>query len=155
MIIRLIKPIKGIVVTYEGEVLARTATSVTIRAPWRGGVVNLGVIAFSPGDTLVEHFYSDRWYNIFELRGPDGRLKGWYCNITRPARISADAIESEDLELDLIVSRDRAQLCLEDEDEFAARRLDVNEPEAYTEALAAVEELRGLIALGAQPFDRP
>jgi predicted RNA-binding protein associated with RNAse of E/G family len=155
MIVKLIKPGKGIVVTYEAEVLERTATSLTVRAAWGGGVVNLGLLTFAPGDVLIEHFYSDRWYNVFELSGPDGRLKGWYCNVTRPALIGEAQVESEDLELDLIVSRDRAQIVLEDEDEFQARRLEVVDPDAYTEALAAVEELRGLIALGAPPFKHP
>lgn len=152
MEVRLIKPLKGLVVRFEAELLHRDATSVTVRAPWRHGVVDLGLVRFEPGDLLIEHYYADRWYNVFRLHGSDGRLKGWYCNITRPAMIADDYVESEDLELDLLVASDRSTLSLEDEEEFAARNLERDEPVAYFAALAAVEELRALVARGAEPF---
>jgi hypothetical protein len=63
-----------------------------------------------PGDHFYEHYYSERWYNIFEVRSAEGVLKGWYCNITRPARFEAKLVTSEDLELDLFVAPDRQQL---------------------------------------------
>lgn len=152
MEVRLIKPLKGLVIRFEAEVLRRDAASVTVRAPWRHGVVDLGLLRFEPGDLLIEHYYADRWYNVFCLYGSDGRLKGWYCNITRPAVIGDDYVESEDLELDLLVTPDRTTLRLEDTAEFAARNLECDEPVAYREALAAVEELRALVARGAEPF---
>jgi protein associated with RNAse G/E len=108
---------------------------------------------FEAGDIFIETYYADRWYNIFQIHGPDGRLKGWYCNITRPAVIGADTLDSEDLELDLVVAPDRAVVRLDDEDEYAARNLAGDDPEAHTAALAAVDELRALIAAGAGPFD--
>lgn len=150
--VRLIKPLKGRVISFAAELLRRDATSVCVRAPWEAGVVDVGLFRFAPGDSVVETYYADRWYNIFELHGPDGLLKGWYCNITRPAVIADDYVESEDLELDLIVAADRAEMRLDDEDEFAARNLDRDEPAAHAAALAAVEELRGLAALGEGPF---
>lgn len=153
MQIRLIKPGKGIVITYEAEQLRRDAASVVVRAAWAGGVVDLGLIRFEPGDVLDEHFYAERWYNIFALHGPDGRLKGWYCNVTRPAVIADDYVESEDLELDLIVAPD-GRLRVEDEDEFIARDLERLEPAAYIEARAAVSELRSMIARRDPPFDQ-
>ncbi len=153
MLVRLIKPLKGLVVEFEAALVERTPTSVTVRAPWGRGPVDLGMLVFAPGDTLVEHYYSDRWYNIFALYGPDGRLKGWYCNVTRPALIGPDYVESEDLELDLLVSADRRELRLDDEAEFAARNLERDDPAAHAAALAAVEELRALVAAGAPPFE--
>lgn len=152
MLVRLLKPLKGLVVEFEAELLARTPTSVTVRAPWGRGPVDVGLMLFAPGDTLVEHYYADRWYNIFELYGPGGRLKGWYCNVTRPALLGADYVESEDLELDLLVAADRRELRLDDEAEFAARNLERDDPAAHAAALAAVEELRALVASGAPPF---
>ncbi len=67
--------------------------------------------------------------------------------------IGAECVDSEDLELDLIVAPDRSLVRLDDEDEYAARNLERDEPEAHAAALAAVEELRALIAAGAGPFD--
>lgn len=152
--IRLVKPLKGRTIAYEGELLARTATSVVVQARWTMDAVDLGLLRFAPGDLLVEHYYSDRWYNIFELYDGEGTLKGWYCNVTRPALITFDEVLSEDLELDLLVSPDRSQIRLDDEDEFAARLLERDDPAAYAAALAAVEELKLLVAAGAPPFDR-
>lgn len=151
--VRLIKPLKGKIIRYEAELIARDATSMLVRARWDAGAFDLGVLNFTPGDWLHEYFYTDRWYNIFRLDSAEGRLKGWYCNITRPAIIDANAIESEDLELDLLISADRSQIRLDDEDEFAARNLDVEDPAAHRAALAAVTELRTLAQNGLPPFD--
>ena len=123
-----------------------------MRADWPFAPLDLGIMRFETGDSFIETYYADRWYNIFQIHGPDGRLKGWYCNITRPAVIGADTVDSEDLELDLVVAPDRAVARLEDEDEYAARNLARDDPEAHAAALAAVEELRALIAAGAGPF---
>jgi hypothetical protein len=53
----------------------------------------------------VETFYSDRWYNVFEIYDrDDGKFKGWYCNIGYPAVIEKDTVSYIDLALDLWVS---------------------------------------------------
>jgi hypothetical protein len=44
------------------------------------------------------------------------RIQGWYCNITRPARIEDGHVRFEDLALDL--SSCRMGWCMLDEDEF-------------------------------------
>lgn len=152
MRVRLLKPGKGTVVDYAGEPLRRDAASLVVRTAWPGDPLDLGLFRLEPGDRLDEHFYADRWYNIFTLYGADGRLKGWYCNVARPAVIAHDYVESEDLELDLIVGLD-GRTRLDDEDEFLARDLERLDPEAHRAALAAVEELRGLVARRAPPFD--
>jgi predicted RNA-binding protein associated with RNAse of E/G family len=152
MEIRLIKPLKGVTIRYAAEELRRDATSITVQARWTLPAVDVGLLRFEPDDVLIEHYYADRWYNIFELYASDGRFKGWYCNVTRPAVIADSYVESEDLELDLIVAPDRGSTRLDDEDEFAARNLERAEPVAYRAALAAVEELRALVAAGAGPF---
>jgi hypothetical protein len=152
MQVRLLKPGKGTVITYEGEPLRRDADSITVRTAWPGQPLDLGLIRLEPGDVFDEHFYADRWYNIFTLYGADGRLKGWYCNVARPAIIADDYVDSEDLEIDLIVAAD-GRLRLDDEDEFLARDLERLDPAAHDAALAAVEELRGMVARGDPPFD--
>lgn len=81
-------------------------------------------------------FYADRRYNAFEVHAADGRLKGWYCNITRPARIADTEVSAEDLALDLWVDPQRRVTVL-DEEEFAA--LDLS-PVERTAALAALRE---------------
>jgi protein associated with RNAse G/E len=83
----------------------------------------VGDAVFKRGDRLVETFYSDRWYNVFAVYDrDDGALKGWYCNVTRPATITDTAVSSDDLALDVWVSPDGAVTVL-DEEEFAALEL--------------------------------
>lgn len=157
--IHLLKPAKGRTITYQAELRQRTATALLVQAHWTTemGRVDIGHVVFEPGDTLYEHFYSDRWYNVFELHAADGRLKGWYCNITRPARFTfassgAVQIESEDLELDLFVAPDRRSMHILDEEEYAARGLATHEPASHQAARAALEELIGLAERGVGPF---
>lgn len=81
-------------------------------------------ITLKRNDRFVETFYSNRWYNIFEIYDrDDGRFKGWYCNIGKPAIIADDFVSYVDLALDLWVSADGRQTVL-DEDELAAWNLD-------------------------------
>jgi protein associated with RNAse G/E len=150
--VRLIKPAKDKVVTYRGELLERTDTMILLYAQWGLGLMDLGYVAFEPGDYLYEYFYSDRWYNVYELHEPEGQLKGWYCNITRPAIFGTDSIESEDLELDLFVSPGRRTIILLDEDEYNARDLPTTDPEAHAAAQGAVAELKDLARRGEGPF---
>ena len=86
---------------------------------WTRPALTLGYTTFETGDRFTEWYFTDRWYNIFEIASPDGTLKGWYCNVAEPAEIGDDAIRCRDLLLDLWVSPTGATLIL-DEDEFAA-----------------------------------
>ncbi len=150
--VRLIKPLKRQVITYQAEVLSRSATHMLVLAEWTRPLLDLGYVTFAPGDRFYEHFYSDRWYNVYEMRRSDGALKGWYCNVTRPTMFHDGLIESEDLELDVFVSPDRRTFLLLDEDEYAARDLERLEPLAHHAAMAALDELRALVEAGAGPF---
>jgi len=71
----------------------------------------------------------------------DDRIKGWYCNLTRPARITADAVYAEDLALDLMVYPDGRFRVL-DEDEFAALKL---KPAEREQALRGLESLKHMV----------
>jgi len=104
--------------TYTAEVLTRDEHGVVVQAEWTRPTARLGFVDFEKGDRLRETFYSDRWYNVFEISTPSGRLKGWYADVTRPARISADRLEWEDLLLDIWMNPDGSMQVL-DEDEFA------------------------------------
>lgn len=104
---------------YEGEVLARTATSVIIQAQWTSPTRDLGYTRFEPGDRFIEYYYSDRWFNIFAIASPSGARKGWYCNVAEPAHIFTERVEQVDLYLDVWVNPTGAIRVL-DEDEFAS-----------------------------------
>ena len=132
--------------------LQRTSTYVLLLAHWESELIDLGYVTFAPGDYLYEHFYSDRWYNIYEIYSAQGTHKGWYCNITRPAQLGADSVESEDLELDVFVSSDRRKILVLDEDEFAARGLATSDPVAYQAALDALDEVQSMAKQGDDIF---
>jgi predicted RNA-binding protein associated with RNAse of E/G family len=153
--VHLLKPGKGTTVTYQGELLLAEEDHILIHARWERAALDLGYVVFEPGDHFYEHYYTDRWFNIFEVRGAAGDLKGWYCNVTRPAQVTGDIITSEDLELDLFVAPDRGHLLRLDLDEFEARRLETVDPPAHSAALAALDELEQMAHSGEPPFDTP
>jgi predicted RNA-binding protein associated with RNAse of E/G family len=148
--VHLLKPGKGATITYHGTLLRDDGDHRLIHARWEMPPRDLGCVVFEPGDHFYEHYYTARWYNVFEVRAESGRLKGWYCNATRPARFDVAAIESEDLELDLFVSADRRSFVRLDMDEFEARHFDQATQDA---ALAALDELETLARAGDAPFD--
>lgn len=112
---------------YPAVVLERYPTYVRLEAFFDRDDMELGYTAFQRGDRFIEYFYSDRWYNIFAVYGrDDDRLKGWYCNICRPARISETAVHCEDLALDLWIAPEEPISVL-DEEEFAGLSLSEEE----------------------------
>jgi predicted RNA-binding protein associated with RNAse of E/G family len=152
--VHLLKPRKHKTVTYQGALVVQEPGHLLVHARWERAAMDLGYVVFAPGDHFLEHYYTERWYNIFEVRSDEGTLKGWYCNITRPALIDGDVVTSEDLELDLFVAPDRQHLLRLDAEEFAALALDVTEPSAYAAAWQALHELEDMARAGAPPFDR-
>ncbi|MFW5708646.1 MAG: DUF402 domain-containing protein, partial [Chloroflexota bacterium] len=111
--------------------------------------VDIGPMIFETGDLMTEWFYSDRYYNVFRVQqGDGGPVKGWYCNITRPAEIGEDYVASDDLALDMIIKPDRTVILM-DEDEYHALALPRHEQEAVERA---VESLRQQVANHEGPF---
>jgi protein associated with RNAse G/E len=153
--INLHKPHKGQLISFQAQLVRSEPGYALVRAPWGRAPLELGYVTFETSDQFFEHYYADRWYAVFELRSADGMLKGWYCNVARPAVITATSIESEDLDLDLFVSPDRQTRRRLDVEEFEQRNLLHSDPTAYTAAYAALAELEQLASTGAAPFDAP
>ncbi|MEU9781292.1 DUF402 domain-containing protein [Streptomyces phaeochromogenes] len=129
-------------IRYPAELLHDDGTHVTVRAAWAGGGVrDFGFVRFEPGDVFTEHYWRDRWYAVKEVRGPEGVLKGWYCDITRPASVSEGELVVEDLDLDLWRSADGRAVLRLDEDEFAESGLETTDPQAAAAARSALDEL--------------
>ncbi|WP_369143403.1 DUF402 domain-containing protein [Streptomyces sp. R44] len=132
-------------IRYPAEVLTEEGARLSVRAPWAAeGVRDFGFVRFEPGDVFVEHYWRDRWFTVKEVRSADGALKGWYCDITRPAVIEGSAVVIEDLDLDLWVSADGSEVLRLDEDEFTASGLAASDPEAAARAVEALDELEAL-----------
>ncbi len=123
---------------YPGEVIERNAQQVVIQAHFNKDDAWFHGVMLKRNDRFVETYFPGRWYNIFEIHDRDGgHLKGWYCNVTKPAQFEEGQISYVDLALDLLVFPDGRQLVL-DEDEFAALALD---------EWVKVQALQGLEAL--------
>jgi len=134
---------------YEGVLLSHDENSVTLEALFDRADMPFMDVIFKTGDRFVEYYYSDRWYNIFAIHDrEDGQIKGWYCNIGKPAVIEDGVVSYIDLALDLWVAVDGKQTVL-DEDEF--EELKLNE-ELKTGALHGLDELKSLIKSKSPPF---
>ncbi len=126
---------------YEGVLLKRDGQSVTLEALFDRADMPFMDVVFRTGDRFVEYYYSDRWYNIFAIHDRDeGKVKGWYCNIGKPAVIEDAVVSYVDLALDLWVSVDGKQTVL-DEDEFEELKLN---DELRTGAINGLNELKRL-----------
>ena len=137
---------------YTGQVIERNPRFVKLEAYFQGSKapVNVGPLTLEAGDRMVEWFYSERWYNIFEIHHHEtDALKGWYCNITRPADTTDETIVADDLALDVIVTPE-GEIVLDDEDEYEALPLTATEREATQ---AALTDLRQRIRQRRPPFD--
>jgi len=134
---------------YSGIILRSELSFVVLEARFRPPDLPFMGIILREGDRFVEIYYTDRWYNIFEIHDrDDDQLKGWYCNIAKPAILEAeDRLSYVDLALDLWVSPDGTQSVL-DEDEFAAIDLDTN---TRLLARAAMEELQAQFKINKKP----
>lgn len=128
---------------YTARVVARQDGAVLVEANFDRDDRLFFDLPLRRGDRFLEAYYSCCWYNIFEIHDrDDDTLKGWYCNVARPAVFSDETVSYVDLALDLLVFPDGRQLVL-DEDEFAALELD---EDTRRQARAGLEELKTLFA---------
>jgi protein associated with RNAse G/E len=126
---------------YEGVLLKQDEHSIVLQALFDRDDMPFLDVVFKTGDRFVEYYYTDRWYNIFAVHDrEDDRVKGWYCNIGKPAVFEDSTVSYIDLALDLWVSTSGKQTVL-DQDEFDA--LELSE-ELRTGALHGLEELKEL-----------
>jgi protein associated with RNAse G/E len=133
---------------YEGVVLRREENLVVLEALFNRPDTPFMNIILKTNDRFVETFYSDRWYNIFEIYDrDDGQVKGWYCNIGKPAVIGDGVVSYVDLALDLWVALDGKQTVL-DEDEF--KELDLND-ELRSNSLNGLNEVKVLFLSNKPP----
>ncbi|HET7090209.1 MAG TPA: DUF402 domain-containing protein [Anaerolineae bacterium] len=151
VIVRKLNPAGELVVSYAGIVLERGPAHVRLEAPFSRDTLELGYTTFEKGDRFVEWYFADRWYNIFEVHSvKDDRIKGWYCNVTRPAHIEDNSVSAVDLALDVWIGMDGSILVL-DEDEFTGLNLADADRDS---ALKALAELKELVRERRPPFDR-
>lgn len=127
---------------YDGQILESQPNTLLVEAFFNREDLPFHGITLKQQDRFIERYYSNRWYNIFAIHDrDDDRLKGWYCNVTRPAEFSPGKIAYVDLALDLLVYPNGKYLVL-DEDEFNQLPLD---PASRDQARQALFELIGIV----------
>lgn len=138
------------VLRYDGTLVQRGETWVCVRALFNFDDRELGYITLKRGDVFVEWFYSDRWYNVFRINDRDTHaLKGFYCNLARPAHLYEHSVRQDDLALDLFVYPDGRTLFLDRED-YDALPLEAHERDHVARA---VHQLEALILDRRVPFN--
>ncbi len=131
---------------YPASILYQDNEKILLEAYFDRQDTSFNGVTLNRGDRFVETYYTNRWYNIFEIHDwRDDCLKCWYCNIGKPAVIERETLSYVDLALDLLVFPDGRQIVL-DEDEFSALPLPeevrINARKALTELQSRFEDMR-------------
>jgi uncharacterized protein len=128
---------------YSGKIIAETPKGIIAEAYFNRSDLEFNGILLKEGDRFLELYLFEKWFNIYEIYDRDSSLlKAWYCNVTRPVRVTDHIIAYDDLALDLLVFPDKRQLAL-DEDEFIM--LDLNKDDQRYARLA-LKELQTLFS---------
>ena len=134
-------PAGEVIYRYEGVLLSRDEHSIVLEALFDRADMPFMDVVFKTGDRFVEYYYSDRWYNIFVIHDrKDDKIKGWYCNVGKPAEIADGVVSYVDLALDLWVSTNGTQTVF-DEDEFEDLQIDEALRAKAREGLAELKKL--------------
>lgn len=128
---------------------------VSVEARWTQGLVEVSGLRFETGDTLVEHFSPAHPFNAFQVLAPGGVPRGWYANVTHPARLDTSTtpwtLTWPDLYLDVVALPDGSH-AVRDEDELAEADLLSSNPVLHGAILAAGAELVARWQHGDAPF---
>ncbi|MBK6721994.1 MAG: DUF402 domain-containing protein [Pyrinomonadaceae bacterium] len=108
------------------------------------GLIEQGTVSF-------EHFWKDRWYNIFRFHEPDGSLRNYYCNVAMPFTFDGETLEFVDLDIDVVVWPDGRFEVL-DRNDFEENSVKFDYPgDLIEKAESALIELLSLIDAGKLP----
>ncbi len=108
------------------------------------GLIKQGTVSF-------EHFWPDRWYNIFRFHDPDGSLRNYYCNVAMPFTLDGGTLEFVDLDIDVVVWPDGRVEVL-DRDDFEENSVKFGyDSEVVNMAEAALGELLAIVEAGELP----
>jgi hypothetical protein len=152
-------PDGSVAARYPGVIIdANPAPSwITVRTTWTMREIEMDGLRFVPGDELHEYFSPDHDFNAFSVISPEGDLRGWYANVTRPAWIDVTTASTtlfwHDLYIDLILLPNGAPI-VRDEDELAASDLASSDPELHAAILKTRDELIRLAERRHFPFHK-
>ena len=130
---------------YRSEVIGHRPDSwVLVQATWTNQTIELDGLSFRPGDGLVEWFSPRHPFNAFAVFSPEARFKGWYANVTHPARLDVatdpPVLIWHDLFLDLVGLPD-GSFTVRDDEELLASGLASTNRDLHARILEARSEL--------------
>jgi len=104
---------------YEHELVYEDGRLIVTRAPFRPSASLLAQVPQLEDREYLAIWFAvaGEWHDLGKVYTLDGQLIGYYCDITRPLRRTAEGLEIEDLFLDLWVFPDGRYSVL-DEGEF-------------------------------------
>jgi protein associated with RNAse G/E len=124
---------------YKAWLLENKESRIVLEARFDREDTTLHGMLLAKGDRFIETYYTNRWYNTFEIHArEDDQLRGWYCNIGKPAEFDGQVLSYIDLALDLLVFPDGRQVIL-DEDEFAELEITDQVRQQALNALASLQ----------------
>lgn len=131
------------VFAYPATILQHDEQKMVIRASFTSHKdYNIAGLELKNGDKCIEVFYFHRWFNIFEVyAGKSEQIRGWYCNITKPAIYQDNHLYYSDLALDVIAFHDGRQVVV-DEEQFMQLPLDES---TRHKAKSELQQLRQLL----------
>jgi predicted RNA-binding protein associated with RNAse of E/G family len=128
---------------------------IAAQAKWVSRDYDLNGLLFIAGDTLHEFFSPVDWFNVFSVFSPEGELRGWYANVTYPARLDAESepitLLWHDLYIDVIGLQD-GRIAVRDEDELDQSGLQTSEPELHAKIITMRDEIVRKCAAREFPF---
>lgn len=153
------------VARYSGTVIAAEDADgwIVVQAVWTYRQIDAAGLTFAPGDMLAEWFSPHHDFNAFAVHAPNGVFKGWYANVTYPARLTVETVPPtvtwHDLYVDVVAMPDGTTIVC-DEDELAASGLAERDPRLYPRILRARDEIlrrhdRELAPFGPDPIPAP
>jgi protein associated with RNAse G/E len=126
---------------YTAWLVEKKDSRIVLEATFDRQDTHLHEMLLAKGDRFIETYFTDRWYNIFEIHArEDNRLRGWYCNIGKPAEFNGQVLSYIDLALDLLVFPDGRQIVL-DEEEFAKLEIPDRVRQQAMEALTDLQSI--------------
>jgi predicted RNA-binding protein associated with RNAse of E/G family len=128
---------------------------VAVQAMWVSREYNLDGLLFVAGDVLHEFFSPNDQFNVFAVFAPDGRLRGWYANVTHPACLdsSTESITLiwHDLYID-VIALPGGKVVVRDEDELEESSLRESDPDLYNAIHTMRDEILSRIQAREFPF---
>jgi predicted RNA-binding protein associated with RNAse of E/G family len=157
LIIVKLDPKRVEVTRYPGVVIEAGAPApwVAVQAVWVSREYNLNGLRFIAGDVLHEFFSPADRFNVFSVFSPEGELRGWYANVTHPARLDRERepmmLYWHDLYIDVVALPD-GTVVVRDEDELEASGLRTSDPDLYSTIVRTKDEIIRGIRGSAFPF---